>query len=284
MRRCFIVGCPRSGTAQVQAMLAQHPEVMSLAGTGFFQSLHGDLAGRWGEQPSTPRHRLALRLGLARREAGAALQLLESRLGGTSACWRRCWRTSACVARFTDLLDGRARAAGCSAWVERTPCHLLYIDDIERQIPEAHFVHVVRAADEVLASVAAVNARCAGSHAIGGSAMTWSRRWNHAMRMHWRCAQRPRHHFVFLDALVRQPEREWQALCDFLGMDANARLGDGLHETLRHRVPGGTPPAAESSGPAWRARLRQHRLAYEALRRACRGEHAAETVVCRFAR
>jgi len=39
--RAFLVGCPRSGTTLLQAMLFAHPEIYSFPETNFFLSLFG---------------------------------------------------------------------------------------------------------------------------------------------------------------------------------------------------------------------------------------------------
>lgn len=50
MQRTFIVGCPRSGSTLMQAMLAHHPVVLILPETAFFECLCGHLEWRWHDR------------------------------------------------------------------------------------------------------------------------------------------------------------------------------------------------------------------------------------------
>ena len=71
MKRVFIVGCPRSGTTLVQALLARYPGLHSFPETRFFEALLGGIDRRWQEQ--TWQHHLAF--GLGGMAAGALLTL-----------------------------------------------------------------------------------------------------------------------------------------------------------------------------------------------------------------
>jgi hypothetical protein len=51
------------------------------------------------------------------------------------------------------LLDKLTLAQGKSVWLEKTPGHLYYIDDLERYIPEVKFIHLVRNGADVVASL-----------------------------------------------------------------------------------------------------------------------------------
>lgn len=233
MRRTFVVGCPRSGTTIVQALLARHPAIYTLPETAFFEQLHGDLAWRWGDAGVQPRaRRWRQSLGLTRhhvRETFAALhlQLTGSRPASSPAYH---WRT---LSRgFLDLLDDSATTAGRSMWLEKTPNHLLYIPEIEALAPDARFVHVVRRGMDVLASLADVYLRFENDEAFGGGTVHWARRWNRAMDIHSQHVGRAHHHFVFLEDLVRQPDTEWTRLCAFLELPPDAPLDTACQQSI----------------------------------------------------
>ena len=285
MQRIFIVGCPRSGTTLVQAMLARHPAVLTLPETAFFEHLCGDLRWRWGDRDARPqRRRLRQRLGFAHKRAREALETLQRRL--SSEATRRPWplRTDSCVRRFIDMLDARAQTEGRTAWIEKTPYHLLYIPEIERHVPDARFVHVIRPGEDVLASIADANMRYENNNAFGGGTLHWSRRWNRAAQIHREYAQQPRHHFVFLDDLTRDQQREWRRLCSFLHIDDTAELDASCDQSiadLRNEpwkrdavsgLPGKARHKAENMfGPQVRDWLHRQLTPYEELRRSCKG-------------
>jgi len=285
MQRIFIVGCPRSGTTLVQAMLARHPAVLTLPETAFFEHLCGDLRWRWGDRDARPqRRRLRQRLGFAHKRAYEALDKLQRRLSCEAA--RRPWplRTEACVRRFVDMLDARTQAEGRAAWIEKTPYHLLYIPEIERHVPDARFVHVIRPGEDVLASIADANLRYENNDAFGGGTVHWSRRWNRAAQIHCAHARQPHHHFVFLDDLTRNISCEWRRLCAFLHLDASTELDASCDQLIadlgsepwkREAVsglPGKARRKAESVfGPQVREWLQRQLTPYEELRRSCKG-------------
>ncbi|MFK2875865.1 sulfotransferase family protein [Rhodanobacter hydrolyticus] len=291
MQRIFIVGCPRSGTTLVQAMLARHPTILTMPETAFFEHLYGDLAWRWGDLDAKPqRRRLRQHLGFARKQARGALQPLRDIDPDMFALPEWPLRTGSCVRGFIRSLDARAQAEGRTAWVEKTPSHLLYIPEIERHVPDARFVHVIRPGEDVLASITDASLRYAGFNTMGIGLVPWSRRWNRAAQIHARHAQQPHHHFVFLDDLTRDMHHEWRRLCAFLHIDARAKLGascnqpiaDLRNEPWKHDAVSGLPGKAKRKaeglfGPQMREWLQQQLVPYEELRHSCAGsEQQAE--------
>lgn len=233
MRRTFIVGCPRSGTTIVQALLARHPAIYTLPETAFFEQMHGNLEWRWGDSLAVPkRRRWRQRLGLTRRHMRDAYAALHHQLTGRLPPMRAPLQTSTLSRRFLALLDGSAAAAGRSMWLEKTPNHLLYIPEIEALAPDAHFVHVIRRGADVLASLIDVYLRFENDHVFGGGTVHWARRWNRAMHIHSQHVGRANHHFVFLEDLVRHPEAEWARLCAFLDLPADAPLDHACQQTI----------------------------------------------------
>lgn len=285
MQRIFIVGCPRSGTTLVQAMLARHPTVLTLPETAFFEHLYGDLKWRWGDRDARPqRRRLRQRLGFAHKRAREALVTLQHRLACDTERQLQPMRTETCVRRFIHTLDARAQVEGRSAWVEKTPYHLLYIPEIEHYVPDARFVHVIRPGEDVLASIADANLRYENNNAFGGGTVHWSRRWNRAAQIHRDHAKQPHHHFVFLDDLTRDVQHEWRRLCGFLHIDATTELdascdqqiADLRNEPWKREAVNGLPGKARRKaenmfGPQVREWLHRQLTPYEELRRSCKG-------------
>lgn len=223
MRRVFVVGCPRSGTTLVQAMLARHPDVFSLQETYFFESLLGDAVLRWGDREARPTRRWYHRAGMAQSWGRRRLRELESLHGAPRRRSPVPRRWVACVRRYTAMLDDAAARAGLSHWVEKTPNHLLFLDEIEARIPDAHFVHVLRNGIDVVASVTDADMR-QGTAAFRGGIAQWARRWNHAMALHVARLGDPHHHLLCLEDLIDDPHGEWDRLRDFLGLDPDKLL------------------------------------------------------------
>lgn len=289
VQRIFIVGCPRSGTTFVQAMLARHPHVLTLPESSFFESLYGNLAWRWGDRDARPRLRLRQRMGYAHQDARRMLARLQRQLLHRRLLSIQPLRTTRCAQRFVHLLDACAAAEGRSAWVEKTPCHLLYIPEIEMHVPDVQFIHVIRRGEDVLASIADASMRYVARGAFGGGMAKWSQRWNRAAEIHRACASRPNHCLVFLDDLVRDADSEWQRVCTFLGLDTAAALetscvqsvADLRSEPWKRDAVSGLPgqprhKAEGLFGPQARAWLHRQLLSYEDLHRSCTADAAVE--------
>lgn len=292
MRRTFVVGCPRSGTTIVQALLARHPAVFTLPETAFFEHLYGELAWRWADAGArVPRPRWRQRLGLSRRRMRELTVALHEQITGRPLRQLPSWRQDKLVSQFLASLDAAAAGAGRSAWIEKTPNHLLYIPEIERLSPDARFVHVIRRGEDVLASVMDAHLRFENDAAFGGGAVHWARRWNRAVEIHRMHANHPAHHLVFLEDMLRQPDVEWARLCAFLGLPADAALEHANTQTVanlerepwkRTAIHGQLRQSDQKVdglfGPRMQAWLTEHLSSYQELRRLCRAQPARVAV------
>lgn len=284
MQRIFIVGCPRSGTTLVQAMLARHPDVFTLPETAFFEGLFTDLKWRWGDRTARARtRRLHHRLGFARRDGRRAFRRLQRTLLGPDSQREHVpLRTRACTRKFIAMLDRMTLAAGRSSWIEKTPNHLLYIPEIEAAVPEARFIHVIRRGMDVVASLTDATLNFEAYTAFDGSVALWTHRWNHAIDIHRAQLGRLHHHFIFLEDLVRDGETTWHQLCAFLKLPADAPLIDSSEQAIanldkepwKQGAIGGVPREAERKvdelfGPRIKRWLQSHLSPYDELRAAC---------------
>ena len=137
--RVFLVGCPRSGTTLLQSLLCAHPQVFSVPETHFYSLI-----------PS--RSRVLRRLGFARRDAPARFSALLASLGLPPVTVRSPFVRDYLRA-LAAALDAATLRAGKTVWLEKTPRHLLFVDDIARALPGARFVHLVRHGPDVVASL-----------------------------------------------------------------------------------------------------------------------------------
>ena len=129
------MGCPRSGTTILQSLLAAHPEVISFPESKFFHYLLDDqLAGK-----------LPSRMEAFFKDEIKRPELLknfdDSQTVETKASW------------FVGVLDGLAAEQNKSIWLEKTPEHIYFIDDIERFLPDAKFIHILRNGMDTIASL-----------------------------------------------------------------------------------------------------------------------------------
>lgn len=291
MRRTFVVGCPRSGTTLVQAMIARHPDVFSLHETYFFESLLGDAELRWGDREARSTRRWYHRAGMAQSWGRRRLRELErnyARLPRHSLVPRR-WR--ACARRYATLLDDAARKQGRSHWVEKTPNHLLFLDEISESIPDARFVHVLRRGIDVVASIGDADMRLE-TRAFSGGMVRWARRWNRAVEMHLARLGMPGHHLLCLEDLVENPDGEWHRLREFLGLDPGkplldrpgCEIADARTEPWKAAAISGIAKSVNGKsqalfGPQSLAWLRQHLASYGTIRAAIREQqHCANPI------
>lgn len=277
MKRVFIVGCPRSGTTLVQALLARHAGVYSFPETAFFEALLGGVETRWHD--SDPRRDLRWyhSHGIAHARGRRHLRELETRLlGAEPAAAPRL--VGSCIRRYLGLLDRTAAAQGCTTWVEKTPNHLMYIDEIASYVPDARFVHVLRNGEDVVASI--VDADLSQpTRAFRGGVKRWVRRWNYAVGVQMSCFGDTRHHGLCLEDMVENFDHEWRRLCAFLDLDParplsaepNSSIANLNTEPWKRNALSGivqTPvrKAERVFGPQIREWVRSSLLPYEAIR------------------
>lgn len=215
-RRIFIVGCPRSGTTLLQSLLHSHPEIVSFPETFFFAHLFsGEGAGA--------------RLGLAPRAAEHAWARLRASIDGIPSK-PRALTVSGYIRHFVDALDRAARDAGTTTWVEKTPMHLHYTDQIAQYVQGAWFIHIIRSGAPVVASLYDVTQkhpeRWGGSRSVEACVA----RWKADAKRSARCADRCRHAFVSYEQLSGQTEPTLLALLRVLGL---RRSSEEIGQMLR---------------------------------------------------
>jgi len=160
--RAFLVGCPRSGTTLLQAMLFAHSEIYSFPETNFFLSLFGArdlLTMGTTPQDSVRKFRELVRsimelLGVAeyRRRARAwEPMLLLPNFYVAARCNSISLRHN--VKTFVQIVDAASLKAGRPIWVEKTPDHLFYVKRIQQYIPDAAFIHIIRNGRDTVASL-----------------------------------------------------------------------------------------------------------------------------------
>lgn len=216
MKRVFVVGCARSGTTLLQGMLAAHPRVFSLPETFFFAKV---LPRRWLKRKLLwPAIKVRTRLPEIVREMGRDDLLPMARIG----LFQRDYHQP-----FVRVMDRMASDAGKDVWIEKTPWHIHCIEEIERKMPDALFIHIVRDGPDMVASLfEATHANPAQWAALpsisefhGFSIEQCVAFWNREVAISIACIGRQRHTLVRYEDVVTMPQRVMESLCNFLDIE-----------------------------------------------------------------
>ena len=202
MKRIFLVGSPRSGTTLLQSMLVASPSLLALPETHYFARAYP--RNRLKRRLSWPALLTSRLLPEIAREAGRADLGRRHRFGPFSRAWSDA---------FVDLLDALAADRGCLGWLEKTPRHLHFIDEITRVVPDARFVHIQRAGAHVVSSLRAASRSHPTEWGGERSLADGVERWNHDLLLSERYRDHPHHVHVRFEALVRRPGDVLEDLC-----------------------------------------------------------------------
>lgn len=218
LRRVFVVGCERSGTTVLQFELARRAGLLTVPETHFFAHLLG-AADDWVDgDVAASRQRWLHRLAWLRTRPARPVRSALAALPQAGPAPHR-FSGRGYTLDFFARLDTLAAQAGAAGWLEKTPGHFVYLEPMARLCPDARFVHIVRAGEDVVASAVDAELRHADHASFRGGPMHWVRRWNRAAETHLRWAGQPGHHVVFHDELVAAPERVLGGVLHFLGRD-----------------------------------------------------------------
>lgn len=205
--RAFIVGCPRSGTTLLQALLSTQAGITSFPESHFFPYVFS-------------RHALAQAFRLSSKAAVRHFEDFLTEAGCEqylSVVPRRIRLRARLIRAFLCILDAVTVDRSCTIWVEKTPEHLHYIDRIQSSIPRCKFIHIIRAAPDVVASLYAV----AREHpeAWGGPRTIDEcvDRWIRDVEITRRHRESPDHIVVCYRNMVEDPAATIRLVCQFLG-------------------------------------------------------------------
>ncbi len=229
MKRVFIVGSGRCGTSLLQSILASHSEIASFPETHLALENVGHwekriLGRRLREAERKLRYLLAgirLRLGLARPSGRRNLRNLARIIGGQDSPMRLPLAglfIHPNLRAGIALLDDLAAREGKHVWIEKTPGHLAYIDVIERAVPDARFIHLIRNGPDVVASFWDAARKYPERWGYYRDIDRCIARWNHALSLSSGCRDQPRHVLVTYEELVASTAAVISKLCSFIGV------------------------------------------------------------------
>jgi hypothetical protein len=210
----FIVGVNRSGTTLLRMMLDSHPSLTIPPETHFVPELI-----RLARRDNTTRKRLVRAATAHPRwgDFGLSEDELLERLQRT-----RPLTPAAAIRAFYDLY---AEKEGKPRWGDKTPRYMRAMPRIERALPEARFVHLIRDGRDVALSQA--------ERAVEGEAPTitevaerWQRRIATA-REH--SAELDSYLEVRYEDLVADPPEALRGICGFIELDYDEAMLDYHH-------------------------------------------------------
>jgi hypothetical protein len=187
----FVVGCSRSGTTLLRAMLDGHRELAVPPESHF----------------ALARSVRSLRRALARDPWFALWEIDAPDLRGLD-----------CADAVRALFAAYAAARGKPRYADKTPHYVSHLPRLAARFLEARFVHVVRDGRDVALSLLQVPW---GPDTVEEAALHWRRR-----VLEGRAAGLPadRYREVRYEALVADPERELRALAAWLELEYDAAM------------------------------------------------------------
>lgn len=211
----FLVGCSRSGTTWLQSLLAAHPEVGSFPESQFFHYL---LPSQY------ERRRYAL--GLISGRLRPRLKTFFDEIGRPELldCLPQLIFIQHYTRSFIKILKSLAAEQEKTVLLEKTPDHIYYLESIEKFVPEAKFIHLIRNGSDVVASLYEATHRYpqpwGGVRDIDVCINDWMR----AIQASHKYVENPNHMMVRYEKLVANPPEILKKLCKFMGIEFNETM------------------------------------------------------------
>lgn len=205
----MIVGCGRSGTTLLRAMLDAHPDVVipeeshfvatMVANRSRYERPHGfDVDAFLDDLFETPRWRGWVRRWALDR-AAIAPQLAAPPRADTAEAIRRVYRAY-------------AKRSGGTIFGDKTPEYVSHVPALARAFPEARFIHVIRDGRNVALSY---REAAFGPRTVAEGAIHWRRRVSEG-RTGGREVGPHRYREISYEHLVADPESVLRGVCDFI--------------------------------------------------------------------
>jgi hypothetical protein len=271
----FVVGSPRSGTTLLRLMLDAQSTLAIPPETGFLAA-----AGEWNAEGDALREQMIHTLTSYPPDAPA---WSDFHLSADEFRKRLFELPSFDVAEGVRLFYRMyAERFGKTRWGDKTPIYCRSLEQIERILPDAHFVHVVRDGRDAIASLRRQ------WFSPGDDVRLLARYWSDNVTQARDRGRRSRHYLeVRFESLIAEPEAALREICAFLELDfeapmlrwferAPSRLAEHLerrnlagsivvtHEQRLRQQAATTRPADRDRIGAWRRQLtRDELLAFE---------------------
>ncbi|GAB4534277.1 MAG: hypothetical protein Tsb0014_20380 [Pleurocapsa sp.] len=220
--RIFLVGCPRSGTTFLQSMVATHSQIYSFPESKFFQHLIN---------PNSRRSKL-LMLPTKRAKSMLFRFLNDINYHKKEEIFKKnLIFTPQYVRCFVKILDELTLDNGNDCWLEKTPSHIRRINCIEKFVPQAKFIHIVRDGIEVVASLYEVTNNYPE---IWGRPLTIDQclnRWLNDVSITQHHIHKPNHLLIKYENLVADTKLELQKICKFVDISFESKMLSNFADT-----------------------------------------------------
>ncbi len=214
----FVVGMNRSGTTLLRMMLDAHPRLTIPPETHFIPDL---IQVEKREDPTVD---VFCEVITAQREwgdFGFDEQTLRARLEGLDELG-----AATAIRAFFELY---AELQGKPRYGDKTPRYVSRMRAIQRALPEARFVHVIRDGRDVALSVLDRTVKDLTVAAVAG-------RWQEKVSKARRDAPRLRHYLeIRYEDLIVEPEGTLREICEFIELDFDEAMLD-YHERAGERL------------------------------------------------
>jgi peptidoglycan/xylan/chitin deacetylase (PgdA/CDA1 family) len=212
MKRIFLVGAPRSGTTILQSLLAAHPEVISFPESKFFHYLLYDKFAA----------KLPSRMEVFFNNEINRPELLQGFDDSQSVEAKVSW--------FVRILDGLAAEQNKSIWLEKTPEHIYFIEDIERFLPDVKFIHILRNSMDCIASMYEATRNFNELWGGGWDLDHCIERWEYAVLTSHKYVDNPHHILVNYEELLDDKIKILRKLCKFIGIEYDGAMLDNYKQ------------------------------------------------------
>jgi hypothetical protein len=119
---------------------------------------------------------------------------------------------------FVDVLDALTQNQGKKIWIEKTPGHLHHINQIEKFVKGAKFIHIIRNGQDVVASLFDMGNRYPEVWGTGWSIDRCIDRWLEDVRLSEIYSTKENHTLVRYEELIVEPQPVLINLCKFINI------------------------------------------------------------------
>jgi len=245
MNRFFLVGCSRSGTTLLQSMIACHPRIVSFPETHFFTKTI----------PINPILRNLKWYGKKDRDVIRKF-LCKYRFHNLRPFRNTPYRKKVNLydwcKKLLTILDMMARQDRKStAWLEKTPRHLYYIDSLNQVNSDLKFIHMLRSGEDVVASMHLASKSNADEWGGERSINKCIRWWQDSIKMSRKYKDDSHHFFVIYEQLLSDPENVLKTLCEFISVEYVPEMATNFHQKA---------PELIASDERWKSRNTKNTL------------------------